>query len=245
MTSEFTVVTQSFVNLTIYTELNAFGVEKRYTKDILIRELKNKLELITGYEAAYIKIKLLARDKKFICDMDDDEKMLGFYPCEDGHLLEVSSTNAVAVVEDPDFKRYELTEEEYSKKRDSVRQFKKNMKLGEYADGANAIAEAKAKMAQEKIENEKKAIEAMKIGDRCQVRVINAPTRLGEVMYLGKLGEKPGYFVGVKYDEPLGKNDGSVEGKRYFQCNPNYGGFLKPDFVTCGDFPEETFDDEF
>lgn len=77
MTSEFTVVTQSFVNLTIYTELNAFGVEKRYTKDILIRELKNKLELITGYEAAYIKIKLLARDKKFICDMDDDEKMLG------------------------------------------------------------------------------------------------------------------------------------------------------------------------
>lgn len=64
----------------------------------------------------------------------------------------------MAVVEDPDFKRYELTEEEYSKKRDSVRQFKKNMKLGEYADGANAIAEAKAKMAQEKIENEKKLV---------------------------------------------------------------------------------------
>lgn len=75
--SEFQVVTQSFVNLTIYTSMNAFGVEKRYPKDIKISELKNKLELITGYEAAYIKIKLLARDKKFLCDMDDDDKMLG------------------------------------------------------------------------------------------------------------------------------------------------------------------------
>ena len=77
MAEEFTVVTQSFVNLTIYTELNAFGVEKRYTKDILIGELRNKLELITGYEAHSIKIKLLSRDKKYICDFDDDEKMLG------------------------------------------------------------------------------------------------------------------------------------------------------------------------
>jgi tubulin-folding cofactor B len=76
---EFTVVTQSFVNLTIYTELNAFGVEKRYPKDILIGELKNKLELITGYEAASIKIKLLTRDKKYVCDFDDDSKMLGSY----------------------------------------------------------------------------------------------------------------------------------------------------------------------
>lgn len=87
----------------------------------------------------------------------------------------------------------------------------------------------------------------MKVGDRCQVRIINAPTRLGSVMYLGPLGDKPGSFVGVKYDEPLGKNDGSVEGKRYFTCPPNYGGFIKPDFVTVGDFPEEDFniDDEF
>ena len=83
------------------------------------------------------------------------------------------------------------------------------------------------------------------MGSRCQVRVINAPTRLGEVMYTGALDGKPGYFVGVKYDEPLGKNDGSLNGKSYFKCNPNYGGFLKPDFVTCGDFPEENFDDEF
>ena len=84
----------------------------------------------------------------------------------------------------------------------------------------------------------------MQINDRCQVRVINAPTRLGQILYLGELEGKPGYFVGVKYDEPLGKNDGSLGGKRYFECKPNYGGFLKPEFVTPGDFPEESFDDD-
>lgn len=245
--SEFQVITQNSVNVTIYTELNSFGVEKRFPKDIFISELKNKLELITGYESASIQIKLLQRDKKFLCTLDDDTKMLGFYPCEDGHLLEVHSDNVVTVVEDPNFKRYELTEEEYAQKRDTAKNFKKNMKLGEYADGHSAMAEAKAKCQAEKIEGEKKLTESMQINDRCQVRVVNAPTRLGQILYLGKLEGKPGYFVGVKYDEPLGKNDGSLGGKRYFECMPNYGGFLKPDFVTPGNFPEENTldDDEF
>lgn len=94
-----------------------------------------------------------------------------------------------------------------------------------------------------KFEAEKKAIESMQVNSRCQVQVSGAPTRYGTIMYLGELAGKPGYFVGIKYDEPLGKNDGSVDGKRYFQCPPNYGGFVKPEFVAVGDFPEQGLDE--
>ena len=67
---------------------------------------------------------------------------------------------------------------------------------------------------------------------------------LGEVKYIGEVHFKPGMWIGIQYDEPFGKNDGSVEGKRYFQCQPKYGGFVRVGNVTVGDFPEEGFSDD-
>ena len=77
---------------------------------------------------------------------------------------------------------------------------------------------------------------SIKVGDRCQV----AGGRRGEVAFVGRVPELPlGFWVGVKYDEPVGKNDGSVKGVRYFECPDKYGGFVRPDLCEVGDFPEE------
>jgi tubulin-folding cofactor B len=47
------------------------------------------------------------------------------------------------------------------------------------------------------------------VGARCRVE---PGDRRGEVGYVGQVeGLPPGYWIGVRYDEPLGKNDGSVK----------------------------------
>ena len=62
----------------------------------------------------------------------------------------------------------------------------------------------------------------------------------------GRTEFQEGWWVGVKCDEPVGKNDGSVEGVPYFACPVKHGIFARPSNVTTGDYPEEdiSFDDD-
>ena len=57
---------------------------------------------------------------------------------------------------------------------------------------------------------------------------------------------KSGIWIGVAYDEPLGKHDGTINGERFFTCDPQHGAFVRPTRVKVGEFPpfEESFDDE-
>ena len=64
--------------------------------------------------------------------------------------------------------------------------------------------------------------------------------RRGTVMYKGLVPEisAGGYWVGVKFDEPVGLCDGSSKGTTYFECGPKYGSFVRGSNIICGDFPE-------
>lgn len=50
---------------------------------------------------------------------------------------------------------------------------------------------------------------------------------LGLVRYAGETHFAPGVWIGVELEEPNGKNDGSVESDRYFQCPEKHGLFVR------------------
>ena len=83
---------------------------------------------------------------------------------------------------------------------------------------------------------------------RCRIGREN--TRRGTIRCVGPIPELPGLanlpWIGIELDEPVGKNDGRVgaKGKRYFECGPNKGVFVRPDRVEVGDFSILGIDDD-
>lgn len=51
--------------------------------------------------------------------------------------------------------------------------------------------------------------------------------RPGHIAYIGETHFAPGDWAGIVLDDPSGKNDGCVSGKRYFQCEPRRGIFSR------------------
>lgn len=66
--------------------------------------------------------------------------------------------------------------------------------------------------------------ENFQIGERVWVNG-NKP---GYIQFLGETQFAPGQWAGIVLDEPIGKNDGSVAGVRYFQCEVLRGIFTRP-----------------
>lgn len=66
--------------------------------------------------------------------------------------------------------------------------------------------------------------ESFQVGERVWVN----GSKPGYVQFLGETQFAPGQWAGIVLDEPIGKNDGSVAGIRYFQCEALRGIFTRP-----------------
>lgn len=96
---------------------------------------------------------------------------------------------------------------------------------------ATRIAALKA-AKQLKMEEEDRKQLTVQIGERCLVSSANAPKRSGLVMFVGSVHWATGLWVGIQFDDPVGRNDGEAKGVRYFTCPQNHGSFVKPSFVS-------------
>ncbi|TPX55706.1 hypothetical protein PhCBS80983_g05089 [Powellomyces hirtus] len=222
--------------VTLFVSSEGAASERRFDKSLTIERFKERLEPITGVPVGTMKISLYTAQDQLVGTLDDDEKMLGYYPVADFMRVEVvdlnprrtkNAYNDVSQVE-----KFEITQEEYDKRSDSVRAFKKRNKMGRFSDKAVSEPDPEYDFSTE--------AEGIKVGDRCEVEPEGtALAKRGVVRFVGTVQFKPGYWVGVQYDEPLGKHDGSVQGVSYFKCPDKYGAFLRPNKLKVGDYPEE------
>ena len=53
--------------------------------------LQGKLELLTGAEVQNMILELYDKDEKKVCDLDNNERMLGSYPVDDDMRIHVSN----------------------------------------------------------------------------------------------------------------------------------------------------------
>ncbi|KIM32805.1 hypothetical protein M408DRAFT_32197, partial [Serendipita vermifera MAFF 305830] len=213
--------------------------ERRYDLHTTIAQLKGKLETVTGIPVSNQKIGVYKGedDTTPIAILDDDSRPLGYYSVVSGQFLKVQDTNPSLTLtgqftDVSQVEKFELTQEEYEKRQDTVKTYKQAHKMGRFAPKEDAPLPPTS----EQIASE------MPIGSRCEVVAENGITKYrGTIRFVGEteFGNKTGVWIGVEYDEAYGKNDGSVEGKRYFTCPPSRGAFVRPKRVTVGDFPPE------
>lgn len=91
------------------------------------------MELMTGANCQTMKIECYDKDGKFLCGLCDDGALLGSYPLDDGSRLHI--IDSFIVRNELDFgkvEKYEMPEETYSRRTDSVRSFLVKNKLGSY-----------------------------------------------------------------------------------------------------------------
>ncbi|KAM5441140.1 hypothetical protein MferCBS31731_003928 [Microsporum ferrugineum] len=233
----------------------SFATERRVTPSWTVSQLKGKLETMTGIPPGSQRLMLKSPGREHQW-MDGDDKVISVWNLAKGCEIEIHDQRPAAAR--PNFtdvsttEKFELSDSTYESLPNSVLAWKKAQKLGRFDPNA-ASPEEKAREQVQKDINEIKT-KGIKISERAIILPSTPPhIRRGTIRFVGPVsaiisplsktysGEIPDelapIWVGIELDEPTGKNDGSVNGQRYFTCPNNCGLFVKPEKVEVGDYP--------
>ncbi|GAA6002365.1 hypothetical protein JCM10207_001083 [Rhodosporidiobolus poonsookiae] len=226
--------------------------ERRFPFDLSIYQLKAKLEPITGISHSQQTLSLRRTGAhgghsgqsqgrgggQVLATLDDDNRTLASYGIQEYMTIRVENSDPHArglagqFADDSQVDKFELTQEEYEARRDTLLAYKQRNRLGRFASPSPSPSTTSAPAA---------LPDDLAPGARCEVALSPELQRRGTVRFVGPTAfgaADESVWVGVEWDEPVGKGDGMVDGKRYFTTPPLRASFVRPDKVTVGDFPE-------
>lgn len=180
-------------------------VEIPFDLSTSIEDVKHKIYTMTGSGVEHMKVYLNGRIEL----KEEDNKRLGEYGARSGDVLHVEDLDPFSQARNRAFddvsqvKKFELTEEQYDKRENTYRAYKKKMK--EIDPNWKSLFEIKAEERraarrealkgtdmEEKYETHHQIFSRIKVGMRCKVK---PGDRRGEVKFIGAVPELPNYFV--------------------------------------------------
>lgn len=241
-------------DITVYVTSDLTSSERKISPQWNLKHFKEKLELITGIAPQFQSVLLYtiphsneftkiidSRQYDPVRDENDTLTSFNIIPFSRLHVEDENpSSELKQLFDDTNNAEYTMPEDVYQDRSNSVLKWKQQNQLGRFNPAYAATKENQLQLDNDVITN-------MQLGDRCRTINIEGERR-GTIKYIGKipqLDQGEGNWVGVEFDEPVGKNNGLINGQTYFQCKPKYGSFLRPNKVDVGDYPElDIFDDD-
>ncbi|KAG6381770.1 hypothetical protein JVT61DRAFT_376 [Boletus reticuloceps] len=112
--------------------------ERRFDLHITVEQLKTKLELITGIPVQNQRIYVQNDARETIAELSDNTKQLGFYGLTTLQTLNVIDTNPATsftgqLSDVSQVEKFELSDDAYAKRIDSVLAYKQRHKVGRFA----------------------------------------------------------------------------------------------------------------
>jgi tubulin-folding cofactor B len=226
-----------------------------FHEDMTVIQVKEKLYRHGGTSCAFQELYLRRAPGDTVFLMDD-YKTLGFYGARSGMEIHIKDLDPHSIslhggLEDvSQVEKYVMADEEYDKMKNTVRAIRREKEEA----AARAEAARRKEAGEEEVSNIPAPYEltpeeiaaAFPIGGRCEC---DPGARRGTIRHAGPIINTKGLWIGVCLDEPQGNNDGTKDGKRYYDCpGDKYGIFAKPENVRVGDYPERdpfASDDEF
>jgi len=127
-----------WLKIHIVTQQTASAItERKFEKSLTIGQFKGKLEMLTGCNAASMKLSIEDLKGKKIGEIDDEERLLGSYPIDDGMSIRVTDPEAIDWNNLDRVEKQEMDEETYdtfkpTSVKPTVREYKRIHKLGKF-----------------------------------------------------------------------------------------------------------------